>query len=151
MKNFDGKKFHFNALSNEYIIKLYSTTCVTRYQVDTLWIYGKKCSIFHAFVLALSESKWWFAFAFFRVKMLRRNLINFWNTQQEKKSWRRRKNESDKEKKSWIDWYFAIKLFIFFNHLVMWGQKRRAVKLRGKGKWTTRRKESEKDDDENWY
>jgi hypothetical protein len=60
------------ALSNEYIIKLYSTTwtCVTRYQVDTLWIYGK----FHAFRRATTTTMIPRASTEERA---RRNLINF--------------------------------------------------------------------------
>lgn len=68
----NGTRTHFSALSNEYIIKLYSTTCVTRYQVDTLWIYGK----FHAFQRALNDDS-----RAFDVKEKKRTyLIYFRNT-----------------------------------------------------------------------
>lgn len=87
-------------------------------------------------------------------KYWKENLINFRNTrrarsgrtekklrlgrmvggraEKKKKSWRKSDTQEGK-KKSWIDWYFAIKLFIFFNHLVM----ERAAKLLGRG-WTAR-------------
>lgn len=71
-------------------------------------------------------------------KILKENLINFRNTRTEKRS----------KKKSWIDWYFAIKLFIFFNHLVMG----RAAKLLWGSRWVNRKETKEsKNEGKNWY
>lgn len=81
-------------------------------------------------------------------KYWKENLINFWNTRREGKAAEEKKRH---RKKSWIDWYFAIKLFIFFNHLVIG----RAAKLLWGSWWVNRKKTKEskktKKMRENWY